>query len=47
MASKLKEVDVVIVGLGWIIAYRNGVARGVLHQIVAHDVAQLVADIGQ
>ena len=30
-----------------IVAHGNGVARGVLHQVVAHDIAQLVADVGQ
>ena len=30
-----------------IVAYGDGVTRGVLHQVVAHDIAQLVADIGQ
>jgi hypothetical protein len=30
-----------------IVAHGDGVARGVLHQIVSHDITQLVADIGQ
>src|SRR6202022_753916 len=30
-----------------IVAYGDGVTRGVLHQIVSHDITQLVADIGQ
>jgi hypothetical protein len=29
------------------VAHGDGVARGVLHQVVAHDIAQFVADIGQ
>src|SRR4029077_19575107 len=33
--------------LGRTVAHRDGVARGVLHQVVAYDIAQLVADVGQ
>jgi hypothetical protein len=29
-----------------VIAHREGVARGVLHEIVAHHIAQLVTDVG-
>ena len=30
-----------------VVAHGDGVARGILHQVVAHDITQLVADIGQ
>ena len=30
-----------------VVAHGDGVARGVLHQVVTHDITQLVTDIGQ